>query len=130
MSALLREGRVSSVDGKVLMRVMPGSVAPVIPDGAEVIGLGNQLQAPVATALTLARAAAKAPVADTLQGGVKNIAAIYCVSCTDDASLDGIDYITKTVCLNAYPTTAHVMCARVCEGHYQVLSEGAQRAPK
>lgn len=130
MSALLREGSVSSVDGKVLMRVMPGSIAPVIPDGAEVIGLSNQLQAPVTTALTLARQAAKAPVPDTLQGGVKNISAIYCVSCTDDANLDGVEYITKTVCLNAYPTTAHVLCSRVCEGHFEVLNEKSKDAAK
>lgn len=120
MSALLRDGRICSTDGQVLMRLMPGSVAPIIPHGAEVVGLTNSLSSPVVTATQLAQQAVAAPVDDSLQGGIKHVTAFYCISCTDDCNLDGIDYITKSVCLSAYPMTAHVQCARVCEGHTRV----------
>ncbi|GET89879.1 hypothetical protein, conserved [Leishmania tarentolae] len=120
MSALLRDGRICSTDGQVLMRLMPGSVAPIIPHGAEVVGLTNSLSSPIVTATKLAEQAVAAPVDDALQGGIKHVAAFYCISCTDDCNLDGIDYITKSVCLSAYPMTAHVQCARVCEGHTRV----------
>lgn len=120
MAALLRDGRVCSTDGQVLMRLMPGSVAPIIPHGAEVVGLTNSLASPIVTATQLAQQAAAAPVDDALQGGIKHVTAFYCISCTDDCNLDGIDYITKSVCLSAYPMTAHVQCARVCEGHTRV----------
>ncbi|KPA84220.1 hypothetical protein ABB37_02272 [Leptomonas pyrrhocoris] len=120
MAALLRDGRITSTDGQVLMRLMPGSVAPIIPHGAEVIGLTNGLTAPIVTPTQLAQQAAAAPVDDALQGGIKHVTAFYCVSCTDDCNLDGIDYITKSVCLSAYPMTAHVQSARICEGHTRV----------
>ncbi|KAG5475992.1 hypothetical protein CUR178_03707 [Leishmania enriettii] len=120
MSALLRDGRICSTDGQVLMRLMPGSVAPIIPHGAEVVGLTNSLSSPIVTATQLAQQAAAAPVDDSLQGGIKHVTAFYCISCTDDCNLDGIDYITRSVCLSAYPMTAHVQCARVCEGHTRV----------
>ncbi|CAI5813396.1 EMG1/NEP1_methyltransferase, partial [Leishmania braziliensis MHOM/BR/75/M2904] len=120
MSALLRDGRICSTDGQVLMRLMPGSVAPIIPHGADVVGLTNSLSSPIVTATQLAQQAAAAPVDDSLQGGIKHVTAFYCISCTDDCNLDGIDYITKSVCLSAYPMTAHVQCARVCEGHTRV----------
>lgn len=120
VSALLRDGRVTSSDGQVLMRVMPGSIAPVIPHGADVIGISNSLTAPVQTASQLAKEATAHPVDNALQGGVKNTAAFYCISCTDDCDMEGIDYITRHVCLSAYPASAHVMCARLCEGHTRV----------
>lgn len=120
MAALLRDGRVCSTDGRVLMRLMPGSIAPIIPHGAEVTGLTNALNAPVVTATQLAQQAAAAPVDDALQGGIKHVTAFYCISCTDDCNLDGIDYITRSVCLSAYPMTAHVQSARICEGHTRV----------
>ncbi|KAK7197751.1 EMG1/NEP1 methyltransferase [Novymonas esmeraldas] len=120
MSALLRDGRICSTEGQVLMRLLPGSVAPIIPHGAEVVGLTNSLASPVVTATQLARQAVAAPVDDALQGGIKHVTAFYCIACTDDCSLDGIDYISKSVCLSAYPMTAHVQCARVCEGHTRV----------
>ncbi|KAG5501575.1 hypothetical protein JKF63_03405 [Porcisia hertigi] len=120
MAALLRDGRICSTEGQVLMRLMPGSVAPIIPHGAEVVGLTNSLSSPIVTATQLAQQAAAAPVDDALQGGIKHVTAFYCISCTDDCNLDGIDYVTKSVCLSAYPMTAHVQCARVCEGHTRV----------
>jgi rRNA small subunit pseudouridine methyltransferase Nep1 len=120
MAALLRDGRICSTDGQVLMRLMPGSVAPIIPHGAEVIGLTNSLTAPIVTPTQLAQQAAANPVDDSLQGGIKHVTAFYCISCTDDCNLDGIDYITKAVCLSAYPMTAHVQSARICEGHTRV----------
>ncbi|PWV08596.1 hypothetical protein C3747_88g206 [Trypanosoma cruzi] len=116
VAALLRDGAVRSVDGTLLMRILPGSVAPVVPCGAPVIGLTNAVAAPVRTATQLAREALAEPVDDNLQGGVKNVAGFFCISCTDEADLDGIDYVTQQACLSAYPTTAHVMCARICEG--------------
>ncbi|RNF19169.1 rRNA small subunit pseudouridine methyltransferase Nep1 [Trypanosoma conorhini] len=116
VAALLRDGEVRAADGAVLMRVLPGSVAPVVPYGAPVIGLTNAAAAPVRTATQLARESLAAPVDDTLQGGVKNVAGFFCISCTDEADLDGVDYVTQQACLSAYPTTAHVMCARICEG--------------
>lgn len=120
MFALLRDGRICSTDGQVLMRLMPGSVAPIIPHGAEVVGITNSLSSPIVTATQLAQQAVAAPVDDSLQGGIKHVTAFYCISCTDDCNLDGIDYITQSVCLSSYPMTAHVQCARVCEGHTRV----------
>ncbi|KPI89907.1 hypothetical protein ABL78_0979 [Leptomonas seymouri] len=120
MAALLRDGRICSTDGQTLMRLMPGSVAPILPHGAEVIGLTNSLTAPIVTATQLAQQAAAAPVDDSLQGGIKHVTAFYCISCTDDCNMDGIDYITKLVCLSAYPMAAHVQSARICEGHTRV----------
>ncbi|CCW70463.1 unnamed protein product [Phytomonas sp. Hart1] len=122
MAALLRDGRVTSTNDEVLMRVMPGSIAPIIPHGADVIGVCNGLTAPVVTASRLAEEAITNPVDDALQGGVKNVASFFCIPCTDDCSLDGIDYVTRTVCLSAYPTTSHVMCARICEGFMRMWS--------
>ncbi|ORC87147.1 uncharacterized protein TM35_000231180 [Trypanosoma theileri] len=120
VAALLRDGEVRARDGTVLMRLLPGSVAPVIPHGAEVIGLTNATTAPVRTATQIAKEAIQQPVDNALQGGVKNVAAFFCIACTDDANLDGIDYVTQQLCLSAYPTTPHVMCARVCEGFDRV----------
>lgn len=120
ISVLLRDGRVCSTDGQVLMRLMPGSVAPVIPHGAEVVGLTNSVSAPITTATQLAQDAVANPVDDALQGGIKNITAFYCISCTDDCNMDGIDYVTRSVCLSAYPMSSHVQCARICEGHSRV----------
>lgn len=122
MCALLRDGRVTATDGQVLMRVMPGTVAPVIPHGAEVVGITNALTAPIETAKKLAQHAQAHPVDDALQGGVKNVEAFYCISCTDDCSLDGVDYVSRTVCVSAYPTTAHVMCARIAEAHSRTFA--------
>lgn len=117
MASLLREGHVTSLDGQVLMRVMPGSVAPVIPNGAEVTGISNSMSAPVVTAVQLGTKGHKTPVDDSLQGGVKGVEAFYVISCTDDCNMTGIDYVTREVCLSAYPASSHVMCARICEGH-------------
>ncbi|RNF02484.1 rRNA small subunit pseudouridine methyltransferase Nep1 [Trypanosoma rangeli] len=125
VAALLRDGEVRSVDGTVLMKILPGSVAPVVPYGAPVIGLTNSVAAPVRTATQLAREALAAPVDDKLQGGVKSVAGFFCISCTDEVDLDGVDYVTQQVCLSAYPTTAHVMCARICEGFTRVANSSA-----
>lgn len=117
MASLLREGRVTSLDGEVLMRTMPSSIAPVIPNGAEVTGISNSVTAPVVTALQLGRKAHQHPVDDALQGGIKGVEAFYVVSCTDNGNLDSVDYLTNHVCLSAYPASPHVLCARICEGH-------------
>lgn len=117
MSALLRDGHVSSVEGQTLMKILPGSVAPIVPHGAAVFGLCNSTSAPVVRPSELATKALAEPISNELQGGLKNVAAFYCISCTDDQNLSGIDYVTKPVCLSVYPTTSHVMCARICEGY-------------
>jgi len=117
IATLLRDGMVkSSSDGQVLLRTLPGSVAPVIPHGAKVTGLTNSNQAPVRTATQLAKAARDVPVPNELQGGVKNVVGFYCISCTDDQDLSKIDYITDFACVNVYPASSHVICARICEG--------------
>jgi rRNA small subunit pseudouridine methyltransferase Nep1 len=116
MSALLTDGHISSVEGHTLMKVLPGTVAPVIPHGAAVYGLCNSTNAPVTTASELAKAALASPVPDDLQGGQKHVAAFYCISCTDDQNMDGIDYVTNPVCVSVYPASSHVLCARICEG--------------
>jgi rRNA small subunit pseudouridine methyltransferase Nep1 len=121
MSALLRDGFVKSTDGDVLLKVLPGSVAPIIPHGAMVTGISNSHSATILSASAVARVAYAAPVSNDLQGGVKNILGIFCVSCTDDCDFSGVDYITKEVCFSAYPLSSHVMCARLCEGFGRVM---------
>lgn len=121
MCALLTDGHISSVEGHTLMKVLPGSVAPIIPHGAPVFGLCNSQHAPVTTASELAKAALASPVSDELQGGQKNVAAFYCISCTDDQNMDGIDYVTNPVCVSVYPASSHVLCARICEGYGRAI---------
>ncbi|AAQ15956.1 EMG1/NEP1 methyltransferase, putative [Trypanosoma equiperdum] len=124
VAALLRDGVVRSQDGEVLLQVLPGSLAPVLPYGAEVIGLTNAHSAPVRTPTQLARAALENPVDDKLQGGLKGVAGFFCICCSEDGSLDGVDYVTQQVCLSAYPMTAHVMCSRLCEGFSRAAATG------
>lgn len=121
MSALLRDGQVRSAEGQVLMKVLPGSVAPVIPHEARVVGITNSSRVPVLTPTQLAKKARDAPIPNGLQGGIKNVAAFYCISCTDDQNLEGVSYLTEHACLSAYPASSHVMCARLCEGHQRFL---------
>lgn len=121
MSALLTDGHISSVEGHTLMKVLPGTVAPIIPHGAPVYGLCNSTNAPVTTASELAKAALASPVSDDLQGGQKNVAAFYTISCTDDQNMDGIDYITNPVCVSVFPASSHVLCARICEGYGRAI---------
>ncbi|KAG8345109.1 putative EMG1 NEP1 methyltransferase [Trypanosoma vivax] len=116
VAALLRDGIVRSNEGDVLLQILPGSLAPVLPYGAQVVGLTNAHSAPVLTPSKLALTTLERPVDDSLQGGIKGVAGFFCIPCTEDGSLDGIDYVTRQVCLSAYPMTAHVMCARLCEG--------------
>ena len=120
MESLLRDGKVVASDGQVLLSVLPGSVAPLIPYGCPVVGLCNSEDSVVMSAREQASTAVKHPVKNELQGGVKNIWGVFCVSCTDDANaVAGLDYITTTRCLSAFPTTPHVLCARLCEGFAQ-----------
>lgn len=128
MEKLLNEGRVTSTDGAWLMRTVRGSIAPYIPYGADVTGIHNAESTPVHSAITLARAAVADPVPDTLQGGVKNAYAFYCISCTDDSNLDGLDFVTTTACLSRYPTTPHVAAARILEGFRAATSSSSSAA--
>uniref|UniRef100_A0A0A9W8V3 Uncharacterized protein n=1 Tax=Lygus hesperus TaxID=30085 RepID=A0A0A9W8V3_LYGHE len=132
MAELLRNGKIVSADGEVLMRILPTSLAPVIPYGARVTAITNSLLCTsssaeqVTTPLELARRNEQDPVPDTLQGGIKHIAAFYVISCTDDVDLDGVDYPTERVCCGVYPMTSHVICARLCEAHAYVRQTASQ----
>ena len=132
VETLLRDGRVVSADGETLLSVMQGTVSPAIPFGAPVVGLSCSKDVDVVSPTELAQKAIESPVPDTLQGGVKNVYAFYCVSCTDDASIAGIDYVTNSVCLSQYPLGPHVMCFRLCEGFSRVESrqKASARGPK
>jgi rRNA small subunit pseudouridine methyltransferase Nep1 len=134
MEALLRDGVVQAADGLTLMRTLPGTIAPVIPHGADVIGLSCSSTAPIVSASALAEQAAKTPVPDTLQGGQKNVLAFYVVCCTDDADASCVPYVTKEVTMCAYPMSSHVMCSRICEGfarlHGPVQTSPQQALPE
>jgi rRNA small subunit pseudouridine methyltransferase Nep1 len=117
MERVLQEGSViNREDGKWLLRSTRWSIAPQIPHGAEVFGIHNLESSPVATAVELAKGAVAEPVPNTLQGGLKDVFGFYCISCSDDQNLDGLDFVTKTVCLSKFPTSPHVACIRLCEG--------------
>jgi rRNA small subunit pseudouridine methyltransferase Nep1 len=129
MEKLLTEGVVATAEGQWLMRTTRWSIAPQIPYGAEVHGIHNSLTTPVVTALQLAKATVAEPVSDSLQGGIKNVYAFYCVSCTDDSNLDGLDYVTQPVCLSKFPSTPHVACSRICEGYRHATSKQTNTKP-
>lgn len=116
MEALLRDGVVQAADGQLLLRTLPGTVAPIIPHGAEVIGLSCSSTSPIVSASALAQQAVQNPVPESLQGGQKNALAFYVVCCTDDADASIVPYVTKEVTMCAYPMSSHVMCSRICEG--------------
>nr|CCC89536.1 conserved hypothetical protein [Trypanosoma congolense IL3000] len=124
VAALLRDGVVRSHEGEVLLQILPGSLAPVLPYGAEVIGLTNAHSAPVRTPTQLARTTLARPVDDQLQGGLKDVAGFFCICCSEDSNFDGVDYVTQQVCLSAYPMAAHVMCSRLCEGFSRASADG------
>ena len=115
MEMLFRDGKITSENGEVLLSFLRGSVAPVIPYGAEVIGLCNERTAPVKRPIDIAEQCIKNPVPDSLQGGQKRCYAFFVVGCNDDASTIGIPLISQTVCLSPYPTTPHVLLSRMCE---------------
>jgi rRNA small subunit pseudouridine methyltransferase Nep1 len=116
MEKLLQEGVVKSADGQWLLRTTRWSVAPQIPHGAEVYGIHNAESSSVVSAVELARGAVAEPVPTILQGGIKDAYGFYCVSCTDDSNLDGLDFVTQSICLSKYPTAPHVACLRLAEG--------------
>eukprot|EP00758_Cryptobia_borreli_P002188 Tbor_TRINITY_DN2844_c0_g1::TRINITY_DN2844_c0_g1_i1::g.23201::m.23201/K14568/EMG1, NEP1; rRNA small subunit pseudouridine methyltransferase Nep1 len=123
MESLLRDGEVVSSDGQILMKIMPGTVAPIIPNGASVIGLCNLSHAPVISPIGLGKTMVSKPIDEALQGGKKDAMSFVVIPCTDDVDLSGIDYITRTYCLSQYPTTSHVLAARICEGVGHALFE-------
>jgi rRNA small subunit pseudouridine methyltransferase Nep1 len=116
MEKLLNDGIVKAADGQWLLRTSRWSIAPQIPHGAEVYGIHNADSSVVVGPAELARGAVAEPVSDALQGGIKNAYGFYCISCTDDSNLDGLDFVTQTLCLSKYPTTPHVACMRIAEG--------------
>eukprot|EP00744_Colponema_vietnamica_P018792 GILI01026539.1.p1 GENE.GILI01026539.1~~GILI01026539.1.p1 ORF type:complete len:244 (+),score=43.46 GILI01026539.1:46-777(+) len=123
MESLLRSGSIVTSEGETLMKVLPGSVAPIIPNEAPVIGICHSNTAPVHSPSEIAQKCMDEPVSDELQGGLKSINGFFVIPCTEETNLDGIDYVTKQMCLSLYPTSAHVMCARVCEGFARQLGK-------
>lgn len=68
-----------------LLRVLPGTIAPILPYGAPCVGLCNDLGQPVTTTTRLASDAVTAPVSDeAFQGGLKQVLGFYCISCTEE----------------------------------------------
>lgn len=117
METLFRDGSVTTPDGgEALLRVMRGTAAPVVPYGAEVVGIGNDASAVVRSALRVSQDALASPVPNSLQGGTKDVAGFFVVACTDDGDIRDMDLVTKHVCFNEYPATSHVLCSRLCEG--------------
>ena len=116
MESLLRDGVVQSADGVTLLRTLPGTVAPIIPHGAEVVGISCSTTAPIVSACALAQQAVKDPVSDSLQGGQKNALAFYVICCTEESDTSCVPYVTREVTPCAYPMASHVLCSRICEG--------------
>lgn len=123
MESLLRSGSIVTGDGDTLMKVLPGTVAPIIPYEAPVVGICHSNTAPVHSPTEIAQKSLDEPVDDNLQGGLKNVSGFFVIPCQEDATVDGIDYVTRQVCLSLYPASSHVMCARVCEGFSRELTK-------
>lgn len=123
MESLLREGQVVASSGEVLMKTLQGTVAPLIPHEAEVIGLCNLNTAPVVGASALGKAFATSPTDPKLQGGERNTLGFLVVPCTEDVDLSGLDYVTKAVCLSEFPAGAQVLCARASDGLHMHLGK-------
>lgn len=72
-------------NGGALLRILPGSIAPIFPEGVPCIGLCNDLTTPVTTTTMLAKEAIDHPVEDAAhQGGLKHVYGFYCISCTEE----------------------------------------------
>eukprot|EP00658_Telonema_sp_P-2_P063904 TRINITY_DN52747_c0_g1_i2.p1 TRINITY_DN52747_c0_g1~~TRINITY_DN52747_c0_g1_i2.p1 ORF type:complete len:172 (+),score=60.27 TRINITY_DN52747_c0_g1_i2:121-636(+) len=119
----LREGQVVASSGEVLMKTLQGTVAPLIPYQAEVVGLCNLNTAPVVGANALGKAFATSPTDPKLQGGERNTLGFLVVPCTEDVDLSGLDYVTKAVCLSEFPAGAQVLCARASDGLHMHLGK-------
>jgi hypothetical protein len=121
MEALFRDGKIVAESGEMLLHFLSGTVAPVIPYGASVIGLCNDKVAPVLRPTEVAKKTIVSPVPDTLQGGIKNCYGFFCIPCNDEASVASVSLVSDPVCLSPYPTTPHVLCSRICEGFLDAL---------
>lgn len=110
MMALLRDGQVvarpnpnagpTAGGGGYLMRMLSGSIAPVIPYGAPCIGICNDPTKPIVTPARVAAEAIAHPVDDNAyQGGLKQVLGFYSISCTEEG-------ITVRIGGKDEPTTA------------------------
>ncbi|CAD2222427.1 hypothetical protein AGDE_14620 [Angomonas deanei] len=111
------------------MCLLPGSIAPLIPQGADVIGIINVQHrdsvVKVKTATRLAAESENNPVSDALQGGLKHVNAFYVISCEEDCHnhshhrdpMEGVHYVTDFYALSVYPLSPSVQCSRLCEAH-------------
>jgi rRNA small subunit pseudouridine methyltransferase Nep1 len=116
METLFRDGKIVTETGEVLMGFLRGSVAPIIPFGAEVIALCNERTSPVKRPMVLGTECVEQPVPDSLQGGTKNSYGFFCIPCNDTGNIGGIPLVSDTLCLSPYPMAPHIMCSRLCEG--------------
>jgi len=126
MENLLRDGEILSSDGRRLLHVMKGSVWPMIPHGAKVLGLSNAPHATLQSATETATECIQRPVGAELQGGLRGITGFFCVACNDSGSLEGVDFITEERSLSPLPMTPHVMCLRLMEGFQFAHRRGAR----
>ena len=134
MATVLRDGKVlpnadanpgnsgyTSTGGAPLLQILQGSIAPIIPEGADVIGITNAKYANIATPLAVAEYCKKNPVSQQLRGGRKGAMGFFCIDCRDEADPSEEPSITKLVSLSPYPQAAHIQAIRLCEG-FQFLN--------
>eukprot|EP00796_Vickermania_ingenoplastis_P001922 gene1922-1164_t len=75
----------AAASGGALLRILPGSIAPILPYGAPCVGLCNDVGQRVRTTTTEATEAVANPVSDEeFQGGLKRIFGFYCISCSEE----------------------------------------------
>ena len=147
MATLLRDGKVlpnadaatsgdnaphfnsTTTNGAPLLQILQGSIAPMIPEGADVIGITNAKYANIATPVAVAQYCTKNPVSQQLRGGRKGVSAFFCIDCRDEADPSEEPSVTKLVSLSPYPQSAHIQAIRLCEG-FQFLNPTKYITPK
>ena len=110
------DGRHAASDARPLLQILQGSVAPLIPEGAEVIGITNSKFAPIATPLAVAEYCGRNPASQELRGGRKGAVAFFCIDCRDEGDAADEPCVTKLVSLSPYPQAPHTQAIRLCEG--------------
>lgn len=109
-----------------LMQILQGSIAPMIPEGADVIGITNAKYATIATPVAVAEYCHKNPVGANLRGGRKNAFAFFAVDCRDEADPSEEPCVTKLVSLSPYPMSPHSQAIRLCEAFQFVHTKKAE----
>lgn len=119
----------TTTGGAPLLQILQGSIAPMIPEGADVIGITNAKYANIATPLAVAQYCTKNPISQQLRGGRKGVSAFFCIDCRDEADPAEEPCVTKLVSLSPYPQAPHVQAIRLCEG-FQFLNPTKYVTPK